>query len=200
MLFSNVRRNNFKFFNCLHLSKFLGEKRIVLKKNIVFNRQLKKLKISPKSGSYFSLYKKKLVILKNVFLKKNVTKWSFMIKYFYICMKKTKSNFFCYILNYKNCFISLSLGQTGKKGPIKMSIDAYEILGYKFVMRLFKFYLFLLKRRIYMGLILVLTFRSFKPLRKFLKKFFELGLKFIFVFVIFKFAHNGCRTKNKKRK
>lgn len=127
-------------------------------------------------------------------------RYKYIIKLFYICLKKTKSNFFCSFINYKNCFISLSIGQTNYKGPIKLSQDAYEALGYKFGFRLFKFYLFLLKRKIIMSLILLLTFKIFKGLKKFLIKFIELGLKFSYIFIVYKFAHNGCRKKNAKRR
>jgi hypothetical protein len=40
----------------------------------------------------------------------------------------------------------------------------------------------------------------YKGLKKLLRKFLELGLKFSFIFVMYKFAHNGCRKKNVKRR
>lgn len=107
---------------------------------------------------------------------------------------------FCFLINYKFCFFYNSMGQTGYKGPIKLSLDAYEILGYKFGLKLFKFYIFLLKQNIILTLILILSIKFFKGLKKFLKKFLELGLRFSFISFIYKFAHNGCRRKNAKRR
>lgn len=136
----------------------------------------------------------------NNFLKKQLKFFKFIIKYFYFCLKRTKSNFFCYLMNYKNCIGFLSLGQTNFKGPAKNSIDAYEILGQKFGFRLFKFYLFLLKKYIIMSMILILSIKIYKGLKKLFRKFLELGLKFSFIFVLYKFAHNGPRKKNMKRR
>lgn len=51
-----------------------------------------------------------------------------------------------------------------------------------------------------MFLILLITFKIFKGLKKFLKKIVELGLRFFFIFIVYKFAHNGCRKKNAKRR
>lgn len=178
---------------------FFLEKRFLLKKYTFLK---KKLYID--KNFYFKIKKLKnflnIKINHKFFFMKYFKNYKYFLKYFYICLKKTKSNFFRYMINYKNCFISLSIGQTGYKGPIKLSLDSYELLGYKFGFRLFKFYLFLLKRKIVMFLILLITFKVFKGLKKFLKKFLELGLKFFYIFIIYKLAHNGCRKKNAKRR
>ena len=50
-----------------------------------------------------------------------------------------------------------------------------------------------------MFFILLITFKIFKGFKKFINKFVELGLRFFFIFIMYKFAHNGCRKKNKKR-
>jgi ribosomal protein S11 len=48
--------------------------------------------------------------------------------------------------------------------------------------------------------ILLISLKIFKGLKKFLRKFLEIGLKITFIFLIYKFAHNGCRKKNMKRR
>lgn len=183
----------------IKFKQFLLEKRIVTKKLFTIQR---KIYLKQYFNKIFFKVHKQLKLNKQIFfnVRKNKRKYIFLKKLFYICLKKTKSNFFCFFINYKNCFISLSIGQTQYKGPIKLSIDAFELLGYKFGFRLFKFYLFLLKRKIIMFLILLITFRIFKGLKKFLKKFLTLGLRFFFIFILYKFAHNGCRKKNAKRR
>lgn len=109
------------------------------------------------------------------------------------------NNFYCYLFNYNKIFFSLSLGQVGFIGPLKNTQDAYEVLGYNFSLRLFNMYLFLLKKSIIMKINLIISIKLYKKIKQFLRKFLQTGLNISYVFICYKFAHNGCRKKSKKR-
>jgi hypothetical protein len=115
-------KKNFMLYNTF----FFLEKRIKYKKYDFLNDFVYKKNLDLFTKTYLN---KVSNIDINLFLKKQLKIYKFKIKYFYVCLKKTQSNFFFSFMNYKNCFISMSLGQTGYKGPIKTAIDAYEDLG-----------------------------------------------------------------------
>ncbi len=119
--------------------------------------------------------------------------------FYWMVLRPTLSNMFAYVYRIrlnkmrrrKKKFFTASLGMVGFSGPKKHSDIAMEKLG-EFIGKKLK------KRRI-KRLNLVLRNRVSKRYKQFFRGFRSSKIKFKYVYILPRIAHNGCRLKKRRK-
>lgn len=200
----------------------IGEVKDLVKKRRLVKRILKKLtkRAHRKYVKQNNLsVKKNALYLRRMYLLKEGALWTHLRKInYYLILKFTLNNFFAYVYNREvlgrnmenlkkllkrrskeaveqdkavvKC-IYRSLGTVGFKGPAKKGDIAMYTVGKELGKRLFE-------RRV-RHVNLIIRNKMTRKVREFFRGLKEYKIKFHYIYVIPKFAHNGCRLRKRKR-